>query len=247
MDVCLSPGDVLYVFELRYQTKDTRYKHPFHGGVLSAMSVAAVFNDETIRDIYEANVNMTVTTRQGRDKRALIAGEFRQPRHLVHGWMFHERHNSVPGVLGSFLMSSRAMCANPQCSLQSLRNPTSMDKFNQPGTSTGELNRPGTSTDKFNKLGPGTGSVQPGETVSDAGKLGNHSTETKCAELTVQQLCSAPYAGKSTWDFKMCARCRLMRYCSAECQRADWIAHKPTCQRLQRSSATLIDTPQARS
>ena len=27
----------------------------------------------------------------------------------------------------------------------------------------------------------------------------------------------------------MCARCEAVRYCSRECQRADWKAHKPVC------------------
>jgi hypothetical protein len=27
----------------------------------------------------------------------------------------------------------------------------------------------------------------------------------------------------------VCARCQAVRYCSRECQRADWKAHKPAC------------------
>ena len=27
----------------------------------------------------------------------------------------------------------------------------------------------------------------------------------------------------------VCARCHAVRYCSRECQRADWRAHKPAC------------------
>ena len=27
----------------------------------------------------------------------------------------------------------------------------------------------------------------------------------------------------------VCARCEAVRYCSRECQRADWRAHKPVC------------------
>lgn len=28
---------------------------------------------------------------------------------------------------------------------------------------------------------------------------------------------------------KQCTRCKVRRYCSIECQRADWPAHKPHC------------------
>jgi hypothetical protein len=27
----------------------------------------------------------------------------------------------------------------------------------------------------------------------------------------------------------VCGRCEAVRYCSRECQRADWKAHKPAC------------------
>ena len=31
----------------------------------------------------------------------------------------------------------------------------------------------------------------------------------------------------------VCARCEAVRYCSRECQRADWKAHKPVCTAAQ--------------
>ncbi len=38
----------------------------------------------------------------------------------------------------------------------------------------------------------------------------------------------------------VCARCQAVRYCSRECQRADWKAHKPVCTAAQpRALASL--------
>jgi hypothetical protein len=31
----------------------------------------------------------------------------------------------------------------------------------------------------------------------------------------------------------VCARCEAVRYCSRECQRTDWKAHKPACKSAQ--------------
>ena len=38
----------------------------------------------------------------------------------------------------------------------------------------------------------------------------------------------------------VCARCQTVRYCSRECQRADWKAHKPVCAAGQRVAPTAI-------
>lgn len=35
--------------------------------------------------------------------------------------------------------------------------------------------------------------------------------------------------GRTGEDMKKCARCQQAEYCSRECQKADWKAHKPTC------------------
>jgi hypothetical protein len=34
-----------------------------------------------------------------------------------------------------------------------------------------------------------------------------------------------------------CSGCRVVRYCGAACQRADWRAHKPACAALQQQAA----------
>ncbi|KAJ7167643.1 hypothetical protein C8R46DRAFT_254264 [Mycena filopes] len=34
-------------------------------------------------------------------------------------------------------------------------------------------------------------------------------------------------------DLRRCSRCQIARYCSPECQRADWKDHKPRCQDVQ--------------
>ena len=36
---------------------------------------------------------------------------------------------------------------------------------------------------------------------------------------------------------KRCSGCRLVRYCGAACQKADWPAHKTACRELQRQRA----------
>ena len=35
--------------------------------------------------------------------------------------------------------------------------------------------------------------------------------------------------GERAAGLKLCARCRGVQYCGAECQRAHWRAHKKTC------------------
>eukprot|EP00984_Skeletonema_dohrnii_P007567 scaffold2763_cov88-Skeletonema_dohrnii-CCMP3373.AAC.3 len=34
-----------------------------------------------------------------------------------------------------------------------------------------------------------------------------------------------------------CSRCRCVAYCSRECQKADWTAHKQECERMTRIRA----------
>ena len=48
------------------------------------------------------------------------------------------------------------------------------------------------------------------------------------AECVARAGCAA--AGCASEDAsRVCARCEAVRYCSRECQRADWKAHKPAC------------------
>ena len=48
------------------------------------------------------------------------------------------------------------------------------------------------------------------------------------AECVAKTGCSA--AGCASEEASsVCARCHAVRYCSRECQRADWKAHKPVC------------------
>ena len=35
-------------------------------------------------------------------------------------------------------------------------------------------------------------------------------------------------------DFKMCARCKSVSYCSRECQKSDWKVHKTVCKDIKR-------------
>lgn len=41
-------------------------------------------------------------------------------------------------------------------------------------------------------------------------------------------------------NFKKCSVCMLTRYCSAECQKAHWKTHRPTCERPNLEDATMI-------
>lgn len=45
-----------------------------------------------------------------------------------------------------------------------------------------------------------------------------------------------------TVPFRVCARCRFARYCSKECQRADWSAHKPSCFAVERPNHGMDST-----
>jgi hypothetical protein len=48
------------------------------------------------------------------------------------------------------------------------------------------------------------------------------------AECVTQAGCAA--AGCASEEASsVCAQCHAVRYCSRECQRADWKAHKPAC------------------
>lgn len=44
----------------------------------------------------------------------------------------------------------------------------------------------------------------------------------------MEDVCARQNCGKRG-HFKQCGRCKMVRYCGQECQRADWSAHKPHC------------------
>lgn len=53
--------------------------------------------------------------------------------------------------------------------------------------------------------------------------------------MEVRLVCSG--CGTVGIGFKWCAKCRLVKYCSKECQTSDWPHHKPYCLRANPDSA----------
>ena len=51
------------------------------------------------------------------------------------------------------------------------------------------------------------------------------SSAPRCARCGAQ-----PAAGQK---LRLCGGCKAVRYCGAECQRADWTAHRPRCLQAQ--------------
>jgi hypothetical protein len=47
--------------------------------------------------------------------------------------------------------------------------------------------------------------------------------------MTVQTFCDGCREGRAIEELKRCGGCRRVSYCSIECQRAHWNAHKPHC------------------
>jgi hypothetical protein len=59
-------------------------------------------------------------------------------------------------------------------------------------------------------------------------------TAYKKAEGHTHKICKICNTTQST--FKLCSECRMVRYCSVECQRQDWInGHKAKCAELKKS------------
>ncbi|KAI9090435.1 hypothetical protein DFS34DRAFT_369501 [Phlyctochytrium arcticum] len=52
--------------------------------------------------------------------------------------------------------------------------------------------------------------------------------KTDCAKCNTEQPPTGP-------KFPMCSKCRRVRYCSRDCQKADWGSHKTTCGRKRSS------------
>ena len=51
-------------------------------------------------------------------------------------------------------------------------------------------------------------------------------------QLHAPHVCAVPGCGATT-GLKRCSGCHAVRYCSVECSRAHWRAHKTECWRLQ--------------
>ena len=51
------------------------------------------------------------------------------------------------------------------------------------------------------------------------------------AECVARSGCAAGCASEEASS--VCSRCQAVRYCSRECQRTDWKAHKPVCEAAQ--------------
>jgi len=45
-----------------------------------------------------------------------------------------------------------------------------------------------------------------------------------------------------TVPFNMCGRCRSVRYCTVDCQQADWVAHKPECKERAKLRSQKLDS-----
>ncbi|KAJ7575538.1 hypothetical protein C8J56DRAFT_1031581 [Mycena floridula] len=45
---------------------------------------------------------------------------------------------------------------------------------------------------------------------------------------------------KTDSDLKICVKCRITRYCSKECQKADWSTHKKTCQPFTETTTVTL-------
>ena len=51
------------------------------------------------------------------------------------------------------------------------------------------------------------------------------------------------FCGKDEASQPHCAGCNFVTYCSRECQRNDWITHKPTCQFCKKIHALNVPIP----
>lgn len=56
-------------------------------------------------------------------------------------------------------------------------------------------------------------------------------------------ICANPECGKRDIPLRACSRCKTVKYCSVECQRAHWSLHKSPCRKDQQRA----ESPRSRS
>ncbi|KAI9002191.1 hypothetical protein DFJ74DRAFT_775422 [Hyaloraphidium curvatum] len=116
-------------------------------------------------------------------------------------------------------MAASGRCRAKRTSLLSSRKPTGADDAEEDNfalilvlayalVSVGVLGRP----------------VPGWEDASAVGDLADRDTEGNIAD-------SCDRCGDEAGALLRCGRCRVARYCGAECQRAAWAAHKDACSR----------------
>ncbi|KAJ7610546.1 hypothetical protein DFH06DRAFT_1246058 [Mycena polygramma] len=68
--------------------------------------------------------------------------------------------------------------------------------------------------------------------------------QSQCKEnaAVAEYVCFACFHTKDRSELKECGRCRLVRYCSSECQKKDWKEHKKVCGQTRFDPAFLTPT-----
>ena len=84
----------------------------------------------------------------------------------------------------------------------------------------------------------GTCRVSSGGTAvaTSAETLGQPTAPQRTPLPPAPRVCAAHGCGATT-GLRRCGGCRAVRYCSVECSRAHWRAHKAECHRLQAEAA----------
>lgn len=72
---------------------------------------------------------------------------------------------------------------------------------------------------------------QPAAAAPAAGAVPSHSSLPPAPRV-----CAAPGCGATT-RLKRCGGCSAVHYCSVECSRAHWPAHKAECRQMQAAAA----------
>jgi hypothetical protein len=76
--------------------------------------------------------------------------------------------------------------------------------------------------------GAGSGGADGGQSRKGKGKGGTPETK-KGGKKGRCKICAKDGCGALIDESKKCSRCRLVFYCSRDCQKADWKVHKPKC------------------